>query len=114
MTRNEAKEILRKHNAWRRGKDVEMYDPKVLGLAIDRMIEPNQYAQEMRDAALNWPSFVSDVSCSILYAFCSQAITFEMSFEYCKFQRGLNEDNNSENNIKSRMFLLLVAEALED
>jgi hypothetical protein len=91
-----------------------MYDPKVLGLAIDRMIEPNQYAQEMRDAALNWPSFVSDVSCSILYAFCSQAITFEMSFEYCKFQRGLNEDNNSENNIKSRMFLLLVAEALED
>jgi hypothetical protein len=37
-----------------------------------------------------------------------------MSFEYCKFQRGLNEDNNSENNIKSRMFLLLVAEALED
>lgn len=36
MTVDEAVELLRRHNEWRRGADVdEMVDPKRLGWAID-------------------------------------------------------------------------------
>lgn len=36
MTEQEALELLKQHNRWRRGDDsVEMGDPKAIGLAID-------------------------------------------------------------------------------
>jgi len=38
MTLKEAIEILRKHNEWRRGADVEMISPKKVGEAIDVII----------------------------------------------------------------------------
>lgn len=39
MTENEAKQILKAHNEWRRGGEGEMQDPKILGLAIDKAVE---------------------------------------------------------------------------
>lgn len=35
MTLTQALTILREHNKWRRGADIEMIDPKTLGEAID-------------------------------------------------------------------------------
>ena len=45
MTLNEAIEILRQHQAWRRGGEGEMQNPKQIGYAIDRVLsalETNQ------------------------------------------------------------------------
>jgi hypothetical protein len=40
MTINQAKEILKSHNRWRRGDEsVSMADPKDLGIAIDTVVE---------------------------------------------------------------------------
>jgi len=35
MNKETAKQILREHNLWRRYKDMEMIDPKILWEAID-------------------------------------------------------------------------------
>lgn len=39
MKIEEAVEILKRHNEWRRGGDGEMQDPKILGVAIDKAVE---------------------------------------------------------------------------
>ena len=44
MTRAEALEVLRAHNAWRRGADSGMEHPTVIGRAIDVAIEALQSA----------------------------------------------------------------------
>ena len=40
MTWQEACEILELHNQWRRGAEIEMQDPKLIGIAIGRKTEP--------------------------------------------------------------------------
>jgi hypothetical protein len=45
MTTAEAIEILRSHNAWRRGGDGPMTDPRVLGEAIDIVVAALESAQ---------------------------------------------------------------------
>ncbi len=45
MTKQEAVEILKNHNKWRKGEDVQPYSPSVLREAIDTVTEaivPNQ------------------------------------------------------------------------
>jgi hypothetical protein len=39
MTIQEAIKILRKHNEWRRGGDDAQEDPKVIGLALDKLLD---------------------------------------------------------------------------
>jgi hypothetical protein len=39
MTKKEALSLLKRHNLWRRGAEIEMEEPKQLGLAIDKVIE---------------------------------------------------------------------------
>lgn len=39
MKIEEAVEVLKRHNEWRRGGDGEMQDPKILGVAIDKAVE---------------------------------------------------------------------------
>lgn len=39
MKIEEAIEILKKHNMWRRGADTPMIDPKVIGEAIDCVVD---------------------------------------------------------------------------
>jgi len=38
MTTQEATEILKQHNEWRRGSEVQMIHPNILGEAIDIML----------------------------------------------------------------------------
>lgn len=40
MDYNEAKSILQYHQAWRRGDDSTMVEPKLLGEAIDAILDP--------------------------------------------------------------------------
>lgn len=39
MTKKEAVEILKNHNKWRKGEDVQPYSPSVLSEAIDTVTE---------------------------------------------------------------------------
>lgn len=39
MSVRRAREVLRKHNAWRRGRADDMQDPKDIGQAIDALLE---------------------------------------------------------------------------
>lgn len=39
MKKKEALEILEKHNQWRRGSEIPMENPKLIGIAIDKAIE---------------------------------------------------------------------------
>jgi hypothetical protein len=39
MTIQEAIKILRKHNEWRRGNNDEQEDPKVIGQALDKLLD---------------------------------------------------------------------------
>jgi len=60
MTREEAKEILIRHNEWRRGGEGEMESPKLIGEAIDIAIEalgsPSEtdYTEQMRQLNEEW------------------------------------------------------------
>lgn len=42
MTIKGATAILEKHNRWRRGEDIEMIDPALLGTAIDIILDKLQ------------------------------------------------------------------------
>lgn len=39
MTKEVALKILERHNEWRRGKEIPMLKPKLIGLAIEKAIE---------------------------------------------------------------------------
>ena len=39
MTKKQALNILKKHNAWRRGEDIPMVEAKDIGMAIDKAID---------------------------------------------------------------------------
>lgn len=98
MTKQEARKIATAMNAWRRDLDCIMSMPHTateFGLAIDLLTQPSTIAENIRNAAINWPQFLGGVECHILYAFAS---VFELSdFE----------------SIEDRTFMLFVAEALE-
>jgi hypothetical protein len=85
------------------------------GLMMDAWLEENQkqntIAQNIRNAAINWPKFLGDVECGILHAFfgdwagsCSES----SSIRAC-----LSGTYGTEEKMKARTFMLLVAEALE-
>jgi hypothetical protein len=61
-------------------------------------------AETIRDAAINWPVFLGDVECEILYAFDSF-----IPWSWMSAMR--REDEESE--LQARTFMLFVAEALE-
>lgn len=88
MTLSEAREILRTHNRWMRGADIEMCDPTFLGLAIDRLLQPNQLAKDIRDFALGNTKEFTFLSIGVCAGIKNQPMMIT--------------------------FLLFVAEALED
>ena len=45
MKLHEAIEILKTHNRWRRGAEIEPTDPKILGKAIDKIIKIYENSQ---------------------------------------------------------------------
>jgi hypothetical protein len=110
MTRNEAKEIMQRHNAWRRGKRSEANNPVLIGIAIDRLTQPNQIAQSIRNSAINWPLFICDEYFKIIDAFAGYGF-YDVPEYWEDYLRGYKGQNAQ---FKARTFLLIVAEALED
>lgn len=108
LTKSEAKEILRRHNNWRRGDDSEMESPAILGQAIDALTAPNEIAQEIRYAAMNWPSFINNLECDILDAFATYPHIYGHNW-----RNDLQGWNGKIAKIQALTFILLVAEALE-
>jgi hypothetical protein len=112
MTLNEAKEILGLHNEWRRDHanlvPMPTTNSKELGLAIDRVLQGNEIAQNIRHAAINWPQFLGDVECDLIASFFEA----DQNNEYAKYIFGLY-GRHELNSTDSKVFMLLVAEALE-
>lgn len=95
MTRQEAREILKGHNKWRRGGDSELERPVIIGKAIDTLTAPNEIAQSIREAALFGIGFLDGLGYHMVYAFASVAETSDLQ------------------SMQDRTFMLFVAEALE-
>ena len=106
MTKTEARNLLKIHNDWRRGNGTMSQPPELIGKAIDELCEPPSISQALRDAALNWPVFLSDEECGVLDAFAG--------FDRAHFVNAMRHPRCSATLIdKSRIFMLFVAEALE-
>ena len=95
MTRQEAREILKRHNKWRRGETSVFVAAAQVGKAIDTLTAPNEIAQSIREAALFGISFLDGTGYHMVYAFVS-----------------LTETSCLES-MQDRTFMLFVAEALE-
>jgi len=55
MTRDEAREILKRHNQWRRGAEIPMESPKDIGEAIDTLLNAEaDYTEQMRQLNEEW------------------------------------------------------------
>lgn len=107
--KNRSKKILRSHNKWRRGdSDLQMESPEILGQAIDALTAPNEMAQEIRDAAMHWPSFIGDVECGIIDNFA----TYQQIYGH-DWRNDLAGWNGEIGKTQALTFLLFVAEALE-
>ena len=59
MTREEALQVLTRHNEWRRGAEIPMDDPKEIGEAIDIAISA---LKEKKDPSLTWKDIQAIVS----------------------------------------------------
>lgn len=101
MTKSEAKQILKLHNEWRRGGALNMQSPKDIGLALSVVCRPNEIAQSIRDAAINWPQYLGDVECEIIHSFTKNDWRFWLYAPSSEFEN------------QCRTYMLLVAEALE-
>lgn len=121
MNIKQAKNILRYFQLWRRGGNGDMPDPKQLGIAIDVLLAApeKQYgdiATELREAAINWPSFMSNTSDDIVATFCFSAYRQYSGDYYTQnygaIRRGCICPSDEEHHIMARTFLLLVAEAI--
>ena len=55
MTAAEAIEILRQHNAWRRGAETPQGDPKEIGIAIDVLCDAAELSARGRQAWADVP-----------------------------------------------------------
>lgn len=97
MTKQEARKIATAMNNWRR--DLSLGPPMPcafdFGRALDVLTQPSTIAENIRNAAINWPQFLGPVESHILYSFL-----------------GIMEHPDF-GSIDGRMFLLLTAEALE-
>jgi hypothetical protein len=108
MNIKQAKKLVAYDQKWRRGGDGDMPDPKQLGIAIDVLLaEPEKrygdIATELQEAAINWPSFMSDQTSQAAWIFI-HGIENKETMQYAK--------ENTEFNIHWRTFLLFVAEAI--
>ena len=98
MRKYEARDILTRHNLWRRGEGgdyIRHPTPMEVGQAIDIITQPNEMANTIRQAAINWPQFLGDVESNVIDAFCNT-----MDWPVFDTDQGLT-------------FMLFVAEALE-
>lgn len=66
LNRERTLEILREHNAWRRGALGPQTDPRVLGLALDAAIEALASATEPPSGGEAWPASVRDEALEVL------------------------------------------------
>jgi hypothetical protein len=99
MTKTEARTIATAMNAWRRGETGDLCmpaTPEQFGIAIDILTGPSTIADNIRNAAINWPEFLGNVECHVLMAFAQP-----MESPYSR-------------DFTHRMFMLFVAEALDD
>jgi glutamate/tyrosine decarboxylase-like PLP-dependent enzyme len=86
MTKDEAREILKHHNLWRRNQDdvnpYEMCDPKELGIAIDCAIE-----------ALEQPAFnrLTNEQVEEIIAKCVKPIDHGLHWDFKKMYEDLFE-----------------------
>jgi hypothetical protein len=122
MNIKQAKAILKRHNEWRRGGGGHMpHSTALLGQAIDVLLEApeKQYgdiATELRDAAINWPNFISDAAGDIAACFCfadNEKIYGDYARQnYAFIHRGLVNPYFEDHQILARTFLLFVAEAI--
>jgi len=97
MTKHEARAIATAMNAWRRDDTGKLCQPdaREFGLAIDVLTQPCTIAENIRNAAIDWPQFLGDVESQIIYSF-------------------LNDDEIAGwPEIEWRWFLLFIAEELE-
>jgi hypothetical protein len=118
MNIKQAKKLVVHYQKWRRGGDGDMPDPKQIGIAIDVLLAApeKQYgdiATELREAAINWPAFLSDTAGDIVACFCfSDRRYYSGDYwhqTYAVIHRGLVHPRR---HIMARTFLLFVAEAI--
>lgn len=97
MTKQEAHKIATEMNKWRRADTIYSmpFTPAEFGIALDVLTQPSTIAENIRNAAINWPQFLGDVESEIIYAFCK-------TMDWPKFD-----------SVDGRTFMLFVAEALE-
>lgn len=71
MTKEEASDILQRHNLWRRGDDnIEATDPKLLGMAIDKVIEVLRLSDiEQKEQLVNFLIYLNDKNLINIYDF---------------------------------------------
>lgn len=98
MNKTEAREVLKQHNLWRRDEAGILRDlpSQTIGEAIDTITQPNEIADSIRKAAIDWPQFADVVERNIIFAFAQPS--------ECGRNYTLNQ---------FRTFLLFIAEALE-
>jgi hypothetical protein len=121
MNIKEAKKLVAYYQKWRRGGDGDMPDARQLGIAIDALLAApeKQYgdiATELREAAINWPSFIPNTTGNIVASFCfadSRQYSGDYWMQnYAFVHRGLVNPNSPQHHIDARTFLLFVAEAI--
>lgn len=105
--RRQVASVLEAFNRWRRGED-EMPNPRDLGRAIDsavamlRAVPDRSIANSIRASALSWPpEFLGDVECTILHT------AFLELPDYTLWLKDIT-------GVQGRVFMLLVAHALEE
>ena len=108
MNYKTAQQILIEHNKWRRGQldSQPVQSGWEIGQAIDALTARQEYggiATELREAAINWPQFLSAQTCTIFWAFMFAGENKErMQFA----------EIDSEHDAQWRTYLLFVAEAI--
>jgi hypothetical protein len=111
MTLHEAKEILKEYINWQR-YSYSISAPNSCSKfceAIDRVLQGTEIAQNIRNAAINWPHFLADVECGIIKAYCEY-----WTQDFYNYYYGLhNTETKEEQFNQSLVFMLLVAEELE-
>ena len=100
MTKDEARQVIRlAHAPHASAGQLSTYTSAAKTLA-----EPPTIAQTIRDAAINWPVYLGDVECIIADGFDDWPANWAKTAHWgC----------SKEYEFQTRVFLLLVAEALE-
>jgi hypothetical protein len=113
MTKTEARQIATSMNAWRRDLSCELLmpaTPEEFGIAIDVLTQPSTIAENIRNAAINWPEFLGDVESDIVESFNKRHYGNGACSILAALQWAMPDSPTAD---RYRIFMLFVAEAIE-